>query len=95
LSSFAFELAPRLYEQVGRNAKLLRDRDQIGLVRLEKANQRCKETSLAETPAKLVCPDSGQVDEPFGASFVTKHCRKRGKAQCDGVVWSRGLYHVD
>jgi hypothetical protein len=95
LLPFVFELAPGLYEDWGGNSKLLSDGEQIRLVRLEKANQSGKQRRLRSPLTKLVCPDSGQVDEPFGASFVTKRCRKRGKAQCDSVVWSQGLYHVD
>jgi hypothetical protein len=44
---------------------------------------------------KLICPDSGQVDEPLGAPSVTKGCRKRGEGQTVGVIWSRGLHNLD
>ena len=53
----------------------------------EEAKQRRKKLGLTEAPAKLVCPDSGQVDEPLGASSVTKRCRKRGKGGSFWVCW--------
>ena len=61
----------------------------------QESDQRGKKWWLAGTRPQFVSPDSGQVDEPFGASFVTKHCCKRCEAQNGGVVWSQGLYHVD
>jgi hypothetical protein len=56
-------------------------------VGFEKAKQRRKELGLAEPRAKLVCPDSGQVDEPLGASSVTKRCRKCSKGGSFWVSW--------
>ena len=65
---------------VRRNAKLLRYRDQVRLVRLEEAQEGGQQPWLARSAAKLFCPDSGQVDEPLGASSVTYRCRERSKA---------------
>jgi hypothetical protein len=38
LPSFAFELAPRLYEQIGRNSKFFGDLDQVGFVRFKETH---------------------------------------------------------
>jgi hypothetical protein len=77
---FAFEIATRLYEHFGRNAKLPRNGQQIRLEGFEEADRGREEAGLAGTAAEFICSDSGQVDEPLGASCVTKHCRKGGKA---------------
>jgi hypothetical protein len=75
LPFFAFEFPPRLYEHFRGNAKLLRNRDEIRLVRFQEADQRGKQRRLTRASAKLVCPDSGQVDEPPGPPRLTKRCR--------------------
>jgi hypothetical protein len=87
LPSFEFKLAPRLYEHGGRNAKLLGYVEQIGLVRLEEAQERREDGGFADSLAKLICADSGQVDEPLGASRVTKRCRKCGKRDSVWINW--------
>jgi hypothetical protein len=89
LPFFAFEFSPRLYEDFGRNAKLLRNRDEIRLVRFQEPDQSGKQGRLSRPAAKLVCPDSGQIDEPLGPPRLTKRCRKRGKGKSDSIGWSR------
>ena len=59
----------------------LGDGEQIGLVRLEEAQQRGEKRRIARSAPKLVCPDSGQVEEPLRPAFVAKRCRKRGKGE--------------
>ena len=83
----SFQVAPRLYEKLRLDAKLLRYLDQVGFVCFEETDECREELGLAETRAKLVCPDSGQVDEPLGASGVTKRCRKRGECNSFWVCW--------
>ena len=84
---FAFELAPCLYEHFGRNAKLLRNGDEIRLMRFEKAYDGREKPGFADPSTQLVCPDSGQVDEPLSPPIVTQRCRKRGKGDSLRVSW--------
>ena len=37
---------------------------------LEKADDRREQGRIGRTPAQLVCPDSGQVQEPHRPPFV-------------------------
>ncbi len=48
-------------------------------MRFEEADRGGEKMRLARAPAKFICTDSGQVDEPLGASSVTKRCRERGE----------------
>jgi hypothetical protein len=75
LFPFVFKVAPRLYEHFWGNSKLLRNGEEIGLIGFEETDERGEEASLADTPAKFICPDSGQVDEPLSPARVTKRCR--------------------
>ena len=84
---FAFEFAPRLYEQARRNAKLTGHGDEVRFVRFEEPDKRGEYRGLADAAAELVCPDSGQVDEPTGPACVTKRCRKGGKGKCMSIDW--------
>lgn len=70
---------PRLYEHFGGNAKFLRNSEQIRLVGLEEAQQRGEKRGIGRSGAQLVCPDSGQVEEPMCPAVVPERCRKRGK----------------
>lgn len=90
-----FELAPRLYEQFRGNAKLLRDRHEVRLVPLEEADECSEQRRFGGSRPKLLCPDSGQVDEPLRPPSVTKRCRKRGKSKSNGVVWTWALQDLD
>ena len=76
-----------MYEEFGRNAKLLGDGEEIRLVRFEEANERGEHGRFVDAAAKLACPDSGQVDEPMSPPRVTKRCRKRGKGKCLSIDW--------
>jgi hypothetical protein len=87
LPSFEFELAPRLYEHIGRNAKLLGNVKKVGLVRLKETQKSGEDRRFSDPVAKLICIDSGQVDEPLGASGVTKRCCKRCKRDSVRVDW--------
>lgn len=79
---------PSLYEQFGRHAKVLRHHNQIGLMRLKEPNEGCKKRGLASSSPKLVCPDSGQVDEALSPPRIAKRCCKRTKSNGDRVVWT-------
>jgi hypothetical protein len=73
-------LAARLYEQIGSDAKLLGHGDQVRLMRFEEPNHRREKRRISHALAKLVCPDSGQIEEPLRPAFVTKRCRERAKS---------------
>jgi len=55
-------------------------------VRFEKAQQRREQVRLTRSAAKLVGPDSGQVDEPLRPTLVTDRCRKRGEGKSHWVI---------
>lgn len=46
---------------------------------LQEAQERRKDGRFGDSATKLICADSGQVDEPLGASSVTKRCCQGGK----------------
>jgi hypothetical protein len=85
LASSGFEGSARLYEHSWGNAKLVRNGNQIGLVRFEKSDEAGKQRGLSRAAAKLVCPDSGQVEEAPGPSVMPERCRKRGQRESVGI----------
>jgi len=90
-----FELAPRLYEQFGANAKLLANDDKVRLMRFEEADERSQERGFGRPRPKLVCPDSGQVEEPLSPPLLANRCRKRGKRERKGIIWSPRKQDLD
>ena len=52
-------------------------------MRFEEPQQRGKDRRIVRLGAKLVCPDSGQIEEPLRPSLVAERCRKRGKGKSD------------
>jgi len=61
--------------QPGRfNADVLRNADQVGFVRFEESDQRREQHRVIRPQPKLVCPDSGQVEEPASPPLVGKRC---------------------
>ena len=61
--------------------------DKIRLVRLEESEEGGEQRRIAEPTAKLVRPDSCQLQEPLRAPFVGERSGKRGKSRRSGVVW--------
>jgi two-component system cell cycle response regulator DivK len=59
----------------------------VWFVRLEEAEERREDCGLANSLPKLICADSGQVDEPLGASRVTKRCCKGRKRDSMWIDW--------
>ena len=57
-------------------------------MRLEKAQQRGEQGRIGCPRAKLVRPDSGQVDEPLRPPLGPKRCRKRGEGNSNRIVWT-------
>jgi hypothetical protein len=91
LASF-LELAARVYEQFGRHAKLLRDIDQVRLVRLEKADQPGKEIGVPRAGAELVRPNSSQVEEALGPAAVAERCRERRESERMRIIMRFALH---
>jgi hypothetical protein len=56
-------------------------------VGLEEPQQGRENGRLADSAPKLICADSGQVNEPLGASRVTKRCCQCGKRDSVRIVW--------
>ena len=81
------QAAPRRDERLGRYPNILRNGQKIGLVRLEKADQGREQGRIGRPAPELICPDSGQVQEPPGPAFVTKRCRKGGKGKGQRIIW--------
>ena len=93
--NFVLQLSPRLYEQIGSDANLLRNGQQIGFVRFEKANERGEQRRVARLALQLVCPDSGQVEEPLRPTLLPERCRKRGKGKSNRVIWCPGVHSLE
>jgi hypothetical protein len=90
-----FERAPGRDQIFGSHADLLRNGQQIGLVRLQESKQRAEQDRLVGPGAQLICPNSGQVQEPQRAPFVTKRRRKRRKCKRMGVGWRSGKHGLE
>ena len=58
-------------------------------MRLQEPDERGEEPALTGPDAELVCPDSGQIDEPLRPSRLTERCRKRCKRERKGIIWRR------
>jgi hypothetical protein len=85
-----FERAPGLYEACGRNAKGLGNGKQVGFVRLQEPDEGRKKGWVAHPIPKLVCANSGQVEEAPGPPLVPKRCRKCGEGKNLRIIWSIG-----
>ena len=64
-------------------------------MRFEEGDQRREQAGVGRLGAKLVRPDSGQVEEPAGPAVVGKRCRKRGESNRLRIVWRSGLHGLD
>ena len=64
-------------------------------MRLEKPQQGGEQRGIAGSGAKLVCPDSGQVEEPLSPPLLANRCRKRGKRERKGIIWSPRKQDLD
>jgi len=45
----------------------------------EEADERREKRGIGRSGPQLLCPDSGQVEEPMCPAIVPERCRKRGK----------------
>ena len=64
-------------------------------MRLEEAQSGGEQRRVAGPAPKLVCPNSGQVEEPPRAPFVAERRRKRGEGESHGVVWRLERHGLD
>jgi len=48
-------------------------------VSFEEADERGEKPRLSRSGTELLCPDSGQIEEPMGPPSITERCRERGK----------------
>ena len=53
----------------------------------QECEHRGKQRRIVGLVPKLFCPDSGQVQEPLGPTFVAKRCRKGGKGNSQRIIW--------
>jgi hypothetical protein len=63
---------PRRDQLFGLYSNVLRNGQQVGLMRFQEGDQRRQQAHIARAPAQLVCPDSGQVEEPPRPLFFAK-----------------------
>ena len=54
---------------------------------LQEAKQRGEEVRVSSAGAKLIGPDSGQIEESLRPTLVAERCRKRGEGKCHRIVW--------
>ena len=71
------KLAPCLYELFRLRANGLRNGEQVGLMSFEEAEEFCEQRRLSGASAKLVSPDSGQVEKPLRPTLIAERCGKR------------------
>ena len=56
-------------------------------MRFEEAEQRGEQRRLAGPGPQLICPDSGQVEEPLRPTLVAERCRERGEGKSHRIIW--------
>ena len=59
-------------------------------MRLEKADESGEKRRFTGAGPKLVCPDSGQLDEALSPARLTERCCKGVKRERKGIIWRRG-----
>jgi two-component system cell cycle response regulator DivK len=64
-------------------------------VRFEETQQRGEKRRISGPGAKLVRPDSGQVEEPLRPPPAAERCGERGKGESNRIVWTRVRKHLD
>jgi two-component system cell cycle response regulator DivK len=64
-------------------------------VRFEESEQTCKQNGITRLRAKLIRPDSGQVQEPPGPAFVSERYSQRCKREGLWVIWCLRAHHLD
>ena len=64
-------------------------------MRFEKTDQCSEQARFARSGAKLVCPDSGQLDEPLRPSGITKGYGKGAKGKLEGIIWLQRAHDLE
>ena len=65
-------------------------------MRFQKRDQRRKQHRVVRPAPKLICPNSGQVEEPLRPPLVPKRCRKSGKGNDQRItVWRLRVHRLD
>jgi hypothetical protein len=55
-------------------------------MRFEKTQERCQQGRLGGAGAKLVRPNSGQVEKALRPTLFSERCRERREAESDRVI---------
>ena len=84
----SFKGAPGRDQRIRLYANLLRNGEEVGLVRFKEADECAEQGRLADPIAEVICPDSGQVQEPPRAPFVGQRRSKRRQRNsvCDRLA---------
>ena len=53
----------------------------------EECDEADEKLRIARLLPKLLCPDSGQVEEPLRPPLVPERCRERGEGNSRGIIW--------
>ena len=64
-------------------------------MRFEEGDQRREKRRVIRLAPKLVCPDSGQVEEPPGPTVVSKRCSQCCKRKCLRIGWRLHGHRLD
>jgi hypothetical protein len=64
-------------------------------MRFEEAQDGYQQRWFGCSAAKLVSPDSGQVEEPLRPALLTKRLGKRGEAERNRVIWCPGVHGLE
>ena len=60
----------------------------------QEGNQRSEQAGVVSLGSQLVCPDSGQVEEPPRATFVRKRRGQSREGERMRVVWRLALHRL-
>jgi hypothetical protein len=68
-------------------AKRFGNRQEVRLVRFEKAQQGSEQSRVANSSAQFLSPDSGQIEESLRPTLVAERCRQSGEGESHRIVW--------
>jgi hypothetical protein len=83
-----FERAARRDEIARLYLQILANREQIGLVRFEEADERSEQDRRICLITEHFRPDSGQIEEALGPPGFAERCGESREADGDGIDWS-------
>ena len=64
-------------------------------MRLQETQERSKKRGFAGSAAKLIRPNSGQVEQSLRPAVVAERCRKRGEGNHHRVIWRLGCHSLE